>query len=138
MLRDELKNIKSSKPELKKFGITLGIFLLVLGMILYYYGKSSSYYFAPAGALLLLLGLIYPSVLKPLQRIWMGFAVILGFIMTRLILSVLYYLILTLTGLLAKLFGKDFLNLHIEKMKKSYWDYRESKEYTKLDSERQF
>jgi multisubunit Na+/H+ antiporter MnhG subunit len=62
----------------------------------------------------------------------------MGFFMTRLILGVLFYLIITPIGLTAKLFGKDFIDQKINKGKKSYWNYREQKEFSKEIYERQF
>ena len=68
----------------------------------------------------------------------MVFAVVLGFFMTRLILSFLFYIIFTIIGLTAKLAGKDFLDKKIEKDKSSYWNYRDQTEYDKITTERQF
>lgn len=135
---DEIKNINSSKTELKKFGFTIGIVLLIVAAVMFFYSNEIFYYFAGGGVLLILLGWIAPVMLLPLQKGWMTLAVVLGFFMTRIILSILYYLIITPIGLTAKLFGKDFLDRKIEKEKKSYWHYRERKPYEKIETERQF
>ncbi len=135
---DEIKNINSSKAELKKFGATIGIVLIIVAAILFFYKNDLFYYFAGGGLLLILLGFIAPIVLLPLQKAWMTLAVVLGFFMTRIILSILFYLVITPIGLTAKLFGKDFLDRKIEKERKSYWHYRERKPYEKIETERQF
>lgn len=135
---DEIKNINSSRSELKKFGITIGIVLLIIAAIMFYYNNNLYYYFAGGGLLLILLGFAAPIILLPLQKIWMILAVVLGFFMSRLILSILFYLVITPIGLIAKLFGKDFLDLKIDKSQKSYWHYRDKKPYEKIDTERQF
>ncbi|MDP3832044.1 MAG: SxtJ family membrane protein, partial [Ignavibacteriaceae bacterium] len=88
--------------------------------------------------LLIVSGLIFPILLKPLNFIWMSFAVVLGFFMTRIILGILFYIIITPIGLIAKLFGKDFIDKRISKEKVSYWNYREQKEFSKEIYERQF
>jgi len=75
MLKEEIKKIKEDKTTLRKFGLTVGTVLLIVGIILYLTGKSSSVVFGGAGVLLILFGLILPNILKPLNKIWMTLAV---------------------------------------------------------------
>jgi hypothetical protein len=138
MIIEEIKNIKSDVKECRKFGLSVGIVLVILAFILDYFGKSSYLYFRAIGGVLILSSVIAPILLLPLQKIWMSLAVVLGFFMTRVILFVLFYLILTPIGLIARIFGKDFLDLKINKDQVSYWNIRDSKSYEKLDTERQF
>jgi hypothetical protein len=138
MIIEEIKNIKSDKKECRKFGLSVGIVLVLLAAILWYIGKGSYVYFGSIGGILIISGIAAPILLLPLQKIWMSIAVILGFIMTRVILFVLFYLILTPIGLIARIFGKDFLDLKLKKDQVSYWSIRQEKTYEKLDTERQF
>jgi membrane-bound ClpP family serine protease len=138
MLLDEIKQIKSTKKELSKFGYTIGIALLILGLVLYYYEKPSFPYIAGSGILFSLAGLISPILLKPVHKIWMGLAVILGFIMTRVILSLLFYFVFTPMRFFARVFRKNFIDLRIEKKTDTFWNKRESEEYKPIDTERQF
>jgi uncharacterized membrane protein len=138
MIIEEIRNIKSDKNECRKFGLSVGIVLIIIALILAYFDKASYVYFGTIGGILIIAGVAVPIFLLPLQKIWMSIAVILGFIMTRVILFVLYYLILTPIGLIARIFGKDFLDLNINKDQVSYWNIRDSKTYEKLDTERQF
>jgi hypothetical protein len=137
MILEEINNIKSDKKELKKFGVSIGIFLLIVGIILLVYSKPSYPYFLTAGGVLIAAAYIFPIILFPFQKGWMALAVVLGFIMTRVILSILFYLIITPINFISKLFKKDFLNLKIEKEKKSYWNLREI-EYEKSSTEKQY
>lgn len=138
MLWEEIKHIKSDGKELKKFGITIGIFLLLLGGFFYYLDKEYYCYFLFVGVLIAVLGFAAPKLLLPLQKGWMALAVVLGFIMTRVILSLLYFLVFTPMSIIAKLVGKSFLDMKIDKSASSYWYYREKKEYRRVDTERQF
>jgi len=61
----------------------------------------------------------------------------MGFVMTRVILAVLFYLIITPISFVSKLFQKDFLNLKIEKEKKSYWNLK-NEPYEKSSTEKQY
>lgn len=138
MLKEEFKNIKEQKKDLRQFGLTVGGALLIIGAVLYYFEKSSALYFMLIGALLVLIAVIYPNILKPLNKVWMGLAIVLGFVMSRVILTVLFYLVLTPIGLLAKMFGKKFMDLKYDESAETYWEKRTIKEKNHLDYERQF
>ncbi len=138
MLLEEIKNIKSTKKDLKKFGYSVGGVLFIIGIVLRFLTVGSSVIFISIGLLLAVLGLSLPEVLLPLQKVWMAFSVVLGFIMTRVILSVLFYIVITPIGFLARIFGKDFLDEKIDKTKTSYWNYRDQKDYDKESTEQQF
>ncbi|MEF9425698.1 MAG: SxtJ family membrane protein [Candidatus Mariimomonas ferrooxydans] len=138
MLREEINNIKSDKGELRKFGITIGIVLGLFGLLLLWRGKDLSFYFLLISAGFVFFGVALPNILKPIHRIWMILAICIGWFMTRLILSVLFYVVFTMTRFLAALSGKRFLNLKMDKSKKSYWIYKESKKIKRSDYERQF
>lgn len=138
MLLEEIKQIRESKKDLKKFGLTVGPILLAIGAFLFIKGGNSAVFWGGAGFLLIVLSFAAPVALKPLNKVWMSFAVILGWVMTRLILVVLFYLALTPTGLIAKLFGKDILGRKIDKSRDSYWEKRERKFSDMQSLERQF
>lgn len=138
MILEEIKEIKSDKKELRKFGYTIGIALFIIGIILLYFEKSSHPYFIGFGILHCLIGLIYPSLLKHVYKIWMSLAVVLGFIMTRIILSLLFYFVFTSIRFIARVFGKKFIDLDFKKETDSYWNKRDTKTYESIDTERQF
>ena len=68
MLKEEIKNIKEEKSDLRKFGITVGIVFILISIALYLLSKNSYTYFGVLGILLLLLGLFLPYALKPLNK----------------------------------------------------------------------
>ena len=138
MLKEEFKNIKETKKDLRKFGLTVGTVLILISVVLFYFEKSSAVYFIIPGAMLIIAAFVHTEILKPLNRVWMGLAIVLGFIMSRIILTILFYLVLTPIGLLAKLFGKKFMNLKCDKSTETYWEKRQIKEKNNLDYERQF
>jgi hypothetical protein len=138
MLNDEIKNIKEDKKALQNFGLTIGAVLLLIGIILYFTGKTSFIYFAGSGILLVLLGVTFPAALKPLNKIWMTLALILGWFMSRVILIILFYLIITPMAFLLKIIGKDFLKLRTDKNIESYWEKRDKQSNELPDYERQF
>jgi len=138
MIIEEIKHIKSTKNELRKFAYSVGGVLILIGTLFYFLGNTSYIYFVSIGILLAVLGLSLPEVLIPLQKTWMSISILLGFVMTRVILSILFYIVITPVGFVARLFGKDFLDEKIDKSKGSYWNYREQKDYDKTSTEQQF
>ena len=134
---EELNSIKSSRKDLKNFGFAIGFILLIIGLFLFVRGKDLFVYFFSIGSILIILGGITPFILKPIYKVWMIFAVIIGWIMTRIILSVLFFSIITIIGLFTRLIGKDFLNLK-SKSNESYWNIRNKERELNQDYEKQF
>lgn len=136
MIIEEIKSTKSERAELRSFGITIGIVLGLLGGLFLWRGKDYFPYFFILSAAFLLLGLVVPIALKVIHKVWMTLAMLLGLLMTRVILSLLFYLVVTPIGLLARLFGKDFLNL--KKNADSYWIPKNAVKFERSNYERQF
>ena len=135
---EEIKNIKSEKSDLRNFGITVGIILLIISGFLFWKEKESFQIFLAIGIILFLTAITIPIFLKPVYWIWMIFAIILGWIMTRVILSLLFYVVFTSIGLTLRFFGKQFLELRWEKSKESYWNFRTNEDLQKENYKKQF
>jgi hypothetical protein len=138
MLLEEIKNIKSEKKDLRNFGITFGVVLGILAGALWWNEKDTYSIFVILSLAFFFFGFALPSFLKPLQKAWMAFAVVLGFFMTKVILSILFYIVFTSIGLTSRLFGKQFLNLKIDNSRKSYWIRRKQEPFDKTRYEKQF
>ena len=72
-------------------------------------------------SLFLLLGLLNSKILTPLNKLWFRFGLFLGKIISPIIMGVIFFLVVTPIGLLMRLFGKDVLNLKLNKKNNSYW-----------------
>jgi membrane-bound ClpP family serine protease len=138
MLNDELKHIDISDPAVKKTGLTVGVVLVLLSILLWYLSKTSFIYFSSIGGLFIILALIAVHVLRPFHRLWMMLALAMGFVMSRVILTILYYFVLTPIGLLAKVVGKEFMPLKFDKKASTYWEKRENLVKQQIDYDRQF
>ena len=135
---EEIKHIKTGKKDLRSFGFTIGIILLLVAAFLFYREKESFQTFLYIAGVFIGLALILPSMLKPIYIVWMTFAVILGWFMTRVILSLLFYVIITPIGLVLRIFGKDFLELKKQAVQGSYWNQRDSNLERNQNYEKQF
>ena len=135
---DDLKNIRKDNKAIRDFGILIGFILLIIAGILFYKERASYELIILLGIAFIGLGLGMPIILKPFYSVWMYFAVVLGWFMSRLILVILFYFILTPIGLVGKLFGKNFLGNNFNSSANSYWNLRDSKSEINQDYEKQF
>jgi fatty acid desaturase len=121
VITDELASVRSDPRDLRKFGITMAVALAVLGWLFTWRGADEArWLFWVAGAFLVL-GLVVPVALRPVQKVWMAFAIVLGWVMTRVILVIVFYVGITPIAFIARLVGKRFLDLGFEPERKSYW-----------------
>ena len=138
MIIEEIKSIKSEKRDLRNFGITMAVALALLGLLLLWRGRGYYIYFLELSAAFLFFGLLIPAVLLPVHKSWMSLAVVMGWVMTRIILIVVFYLVVTPIGLIIRLSGKDLLSVQFDKNASSYWIKRSSAPVEKSSYENQF
>jgi len=126
-VKDELKSLEISKKILRKFGLLVGGIFFLFGFWIYYSSQSFvGIIFLFIGILLFAFGLLFPNVLSSAYKVWMGLAFALGWIMSRVLLIVLFYFVLTPVGFIAKIVGKKFLDIDYTVKKESYWIIRSS------------
>lgn len=124
-LLHEIRAVDTSRKALRSFGWLVGAVLFgIATAVLWRKGwapTTAVYVLGGMGALLVVLGTLTPILLKPLYRVWMALAVVMGFVMTRVILTLVYFFVLTPIGLLLRLFGKDLLDRKLDPEAPSYW-----------------
>ena len=96
----------------REFGLVVGGVFVLLGGWWIYRGKFTSlaHVILPVGGLLILLGLVLPRALIYPNKVWMKLAEVLSFVMTRIILGIVFFLVVTPIGVVKRLFGWDPLN----------------------------
>ena len=136
-IRREMRVPDPTPRELRQFGIGLGGAGLVLTAILYW--KRSGFWSVPLAVGLLILGvaLLAPGALRGLFRVWMPVARLVGFLLSRLMLVALYYLIFTPLALVIRRFRSDPLDRRMRD-RESYWLLRKNEEYDPASSERMY
>jgi len=90
-----------SRQELRKFGLVTGAMLVLFFDVLipWIWDFPPPRWPLIAAAVLAVPALLYPLALRPVYRGWMFFAEILGWINTRIILGVVFYLVFLPLGL---------------------------------------
>lgn len=125
------------KKTLRKFGITMAVAFLFISSLFFFRQKYNvAVNSLVISCLFMVIGLAFPVLLKPVYIAWMRFAFVLGWINTKIILVVLFYLVFAPTGLLMRLCGVDLL----ERKNKpaSYWKKKEQEESGISSYERRF
>jgi hypothetical protein len=129
---------KTPRSKLRTFGFTVGTAMLFLGAVFWYFGSTRlPTFLGGAGGLLVVLGLAIPQVLAPVERAWMGLAMVLAWINTRIILSLLFVLVLSPIGMIMRVF-RDPLNRKLRDGSESYWIPLDKQPADREKYERQF
>jgi len=73
----------------------------------------------------LILGIVNSKILTPLNRLWFKFGYFLGSIISPIMMGLVFFLVVTPTGLIMRFFKKDLLNKKYDEKKKTYWIKRD-------------
>ena len=112
---DEIK-ISSNRS----FGIVFFIVFLVVALYPLTKSHDIRFWSLIISLIFLSLGLVNSKILSPLNKIWFKFGIFLGNIVSPIIMGIIFFLIVTPTALILKIFKKDILNLKKNKSP-SYW-----------------
>ena len=104
----------------RNFGIVFFVFFLLISLWLFLNNKTLVYWPLTISIVFLILGLLNAKILTPLNKAWIKFGEILGSIISPLVMGIIFFGIVTPTGLFLKLIGKDVLKLKQDK-KNTYW-----------------
>jgi hypothetical protein len=124
-----------ANPE-RSFGISVGGVLCLLAALLIWRGRvGRAELFGGVGVVLVIFGLVYPRLLKWPSAIWWRFALLLGHVMARVWLTVLFAVVLVPVSAFWRLIGKDPLT-----RQRKHWPgwspyparYRDSKHYSRM------
>ena len=124
---DEIK-ISSNRS----FGIVFFIFFLIIAIHPLFTSSEIRLWSLILSMIFLILGLLNSTILNPFNKIWFRFGLFLGKIVSPIIMGVIYFLVVTPTGILLKLMRKDILNLKYNN-KNSYWVNKEKNSGTMKD-----
>ncbi|HVF70552.1 MAG TPA: SxtJ family membrane protein [Chthoniobacterales bacterium] len=129
--------LEASTPSaLRRFGLTIGLAFLFLGGVLLFRQRPAGWPLTSIAVLLLLAAVIAPRALQVLYRPWMRAAEILGAITSRILLTLVFFLVVTPIGLVQRLIGKRQLQFDFRNEAKTNW--QKCRPVGTTDYERQF
>ena len=94
-----------SKKEASDTGMAMTLICLLLG----YFTKNVIYY--KIAIPVLVMNMAFPMFYYPFAMIWLGLTNLLGIVVSRILLSIVYLLFLMPVGIIRRAMGKDSLNL---------------------------
>ena len=112
------QNIKL--PSNRNFGIVFAIVFLIISLWPLLSQTEVRIWSLIVSIIFLTLGLVNSKLLLPLNKIWFKFGIFLGNFIAPIVMGIIYFFVVTPTGLIMKMLGKDLLNLK-KSNKDSYW-----------------
>ena len=109
----------------RSFGFVFAAVFLIIALYPLLHASGIRIWAVVISGLFLLLAALVPQILAPANRLWTKFGMLLHRIVSPLALGVLFFLVVTPTGLLMRLFGKDPLRLRFDPAADSYWIKRD-------------
>ena len=112
----------------RSFGIVFSIFFTLIFVYLLWSTQELNKTFLILAIIFLILGYLNSRLLTPLNILWFKFGILLSVVISPLIMSIIFFCVVTPLAILAKIVKKDFLNLDKKKNnnKKSYWIDKEN------------
>ncbi len=115
-----MKNSKIKIGSNKSFGIVFFTVFLIIAIWPLLNGYEIRYWSLIISIVFLLLGILNSKILTPLNKIWFKIGILLGNVISPIVMSIIFFLVVTPTSFIMKILGKDLLNLK-KNTKNSYW-----------------
>ena len=102
---------KYEKSSNKNFGLTFFVIFLIISIYPILGGNKINFWFLFLSLTFLIVSILIPKILNPLNIIWTKFGILLGKFFSPLIMSLVFFLVMTPISFILKLINKDVLNL---------------------------
>ena len=112
------KNIKL--PSNRNFGVVFFIVFLIIALWPLLKQNEIRIWSLIISFIFFVLGLINSKLLTPLNKLWFKFGILLGNIISPIVMGIVFFLVVTPTGLIMRFFRKDILKLK-KNTSDSYW-----------------
>lgn len=109
----------------RSFGLTFAVVFTLLAGVSLWKGGSAWLALLPAAAVFLLTGLFASRVLRPFNRLWHAFGMLLGRVTTPVVMAAVFCTTVVPIGLAMRAAGRDLLRLRWDRTARSYWIARE-------------
>lgn len=109
----------------KSFGIVFAIVFFVIALYPLLASEDIHVWALIMSFICIALAYFLPGMLSVPNKLWFKLGLLLGSIITPIVMSIIYFVSVMPTGIIVKLLGKDLLNQHFDRNKKSYWMERD-------------
>tara|TARA_Y100000591_G_C21752787_1_gene655716 strand:- start:766 stop:1152 length:387 start_codon:yes stop_codon:yes gene_type:complete len=111
---------KIKLPTNRNFGIVFFVVFLIIAIWPILNENDIRLWSLIISLIFLILGIANSKLLTPLNKIWFKFGIFLGNFIAPIVMGFVYFFVVTPTGLIMKILGKDLLNLK-KNNKETYW-----------------
>jgi hypothetical protein len=137
-ISDDYLNLDRSPRALRRFGFTVGSVILFLGSVLLWRHHRAGWLVISIGPVLVLAAAFVPTMLRWVHGPWMIVSFLLGWIVSGILLTLLFFLVVTPIGLLQRLFGHNAFDADFKADAPGYWEPRKKAVPMPEEYERQF
>lgn len=125
-MSESKQHVEVKRPPERSFGFLFT--MIFTGLTLWLFLQSGVFYvvLALVSVILLFISIFTPHVLRPINILWFKFGLVLSAIVSPVVMSLVYFVVVTPTGLIMRLLGKDPLGLDLDAKAKSYWIKRDT------------
>jgi predicted membrane metal-binding protein len=103
------------------FGIVFAVVFAVVAVYPIWNGDAIRWWALAIAIFFLAAGMFAPRLLRPFNRVWFAFGLLLHKIVNPLVMGLLFFATVTPTAIILRLFGKDPLRLRFDRDAKTYW-----------------
>ena len=108
----------------RSFGVVITVVLTGIGLFPLLHGEPPRWWSLAVAGGLLVVTLVRAELLAPFNRVWFRFGLFLHRVVNPVIMAVIYFAVVTPTGLIMRAAGKDPLRLRRDPNAESYWIHR--------------
>ena len=126
-MKNKLEYSKIKMLSERNFGLIFSVFFFIVGFWPILTDNTIKYWSIIIAILFVLISLISPKVLKPLNILWHKFSILISRIVSEIIIVLLFFLTIVPIGIIMRIFKKDLLKQKFDRSSKSYWINREEK-----------
>lgn len=105
----------------KSFGYVFAVVFAIIALFPLWGGEPPRWWALAIAVVFGVLAVIKPDVLKPLNRAWFKFGMLLSLIMSPIVMGILFFVTVTPIGLIIQAVKKDPLNQKFDPDADSYW-----------------
>ena len=125
----------ASKSKIKissnrSFGLVFFVVFLIIALWPLKSGEEFRLWSLVLSIIFFILGIFNSRLLAPLNRLWFKFGIFLGTIVSPIVMGIVFFLVVTPTGLFMRFLGKDLLKTSKVKSTSTYWIKRDKKHGT--------
>ena len=123
-------NTKINISSNRSFGLVFFVLFLIVALWPLKYEEDIRLWSLVISIIFFILGVINSKLLTPLNKLWFKFGILLGSIVSPIIMGIVYFTVVTPTGVLMRLLGKDLLRMSKVKNTSTYWIKRDKQKNT--------